>query len=172
MAVTLRGTLLLIGLLTALVAFQAFTRRPAGGGVAMAPGALLSVPPRSVTRVEIEERDWQLVAIRSHDGWRDTGGRALPSETVDDLLETLAGLRPVLVVEHEPERPGDYGLGPHAMTLRVVDGEGTQLALEVGERNPAWTGLYVREVGRPAVLLVGALLRWEIDKLRGRSRDA
>jgi hypothetical protein len=48
----------------------------------------------------------------------------------------------------------------------VLDDTETLLALEVGATNPARTGVYVRRIGEPAVLLVGALLRWEIEKLR------
>ena len=45
------------------------------------------------------------------------------------------------------------------------------LAMDIGTRNPAWTGSYARRDGRDEVLLVGALLRWELEKLRS-ARDA
>jgi len=43
--------------------------------------------------------------------------------------------------------------------------------MDIGNRNPAWTGSYARRAGRAEVLLVGAVLRWELDKLRS-AREA
>jgi hypothetical protein len=40
------------------------------------------------------------------------------------------------------------------------------LDLEVGAMNPSETAVYVRRMGHSPVLLVGALLHWELQKLR------
>ena len=49
---------------------------------------------------------------------------------------------------------------------RVANDTGTIADVEVGAMNPAGTGVYVRRYGEPPVLLVGALLRWELEKVR------
>src|SRR3989442_1562213 len=67
----------------------------------------------------------------------------------------------------DPATPGDYGLGPGGRRLGLAAADGRPLlALELGERNPAWTGLYARRAGEPAVLLVGGVLAWELEKVR------
>jgi hypothetical protein len=72
-----------------------------------------------------------------------------------------------MVVDAEPVDEAGYGLGASAQRLLVTGADGRPLlALEVGERNPAWTGLYVRRKGEREVVMVGALLRWELEKLR------
>jgi hypothetical protein len=40
------------------------------------------------------------------------------------------------------------------------------VAIEVGAMNPAETGVYVRRSGQRPILLIGALLRWELEKVR------
>src|SRR5207247_1051853 len=92
---------------------------------------------------------------------------AWPDGAVTDLIAALGGLRPLTTVDADPATPGDYGLGPGARRLELAGADGRPfLALELGERNPAWTGLYARRAGEPAVLLVGAVLGWELEKLR------
>jgi hypothetical protein len=40
------------------------------------------------------------------------------------------------------------------------------LQLEIGSRNPAWTGVYAAAHRCREIELVGALLHWEVEKLR------
>src|SRR5207244_11527338 len=75
--------------------------------------------------------------------------------------------RPLAPVDPGPATPGDYGLGPGGRRLELAAADGRPvLALELGGRNPAWTGLYARRAGEPAVLLVGGVLAWELEKVR------
>jgi hypothetical protein len=175
---TPRGTLVLVVILAALTGYLWLAEvRPRAGIVAPAPGGhareelpLLAVPPGRVARVELEQGETLLTALRRDGEWADARGRPWRANVVSDLVETLGALRPVMVVDPDPERPADYGLGPEASRLRLVGADGEELlVLEVGERNPAWTGLYARRAGRREVMLVGAVLRWELEKLRSAS---
>ncbi len=96
---------------------------------------------------------------------------AFPAEPAPLLAVPAAAVGRVELVEGErrlnPATPGDYGLGPGGPRLELAAADGRPLlALELGERNPAWTGLYARRTGEPAVLLVGGVLAWELEKLR------
>lgn len=167
-----RGTGLLVIVLAALVAYLWLVEAPqrAGRGQptsATEPPPLLTAAPSGVSRVEIEQGKSKLVAVRRDGGWVDASGRPWQSPGVADLLDTLTTLRPVMVVDPDPSEPADYGLGPDATRLRLAGADGRSiLGLEVGERNPAWTGLYARVAGHKDVVLVGAVLRWELEKLR------
>jgi hypothetical protein len=169
-ALTARGTGLLLAVCAALIGYLwLFELRPRQGGAPAAPEAapLLPVAPAAVARVEVEERGRRLTALRGEDGWSDPSGRPWRTDAVADLVATLGSLRPVMVVDPRPHDPSDYGLGASARRLEVAttaDGRPV-LALEVGERNPAWTGLYARRGGHPEVLLIGAVLGWELDKV-------
>lgn len=46
------------------------------------------------------------------------------------------------------------------------------LMLLVGDRNPAWTGVYARVPPADRVVLIGSVLSWELDKLVGAARQA
>src|SRR5262249_45157298 len=103
--------------------------------------------------------------------WRDAHGRPWPNQAVDDLLATLAALHPLRSIEAEPAEIERYGIGERR--LRIVRDDGSPaLDLEIGRANPADTALYIRRTGEPTILLVGSVLRWELDKLtRAPLRD-
>jgi hypothetical protein len=164
-----RGTALLLAVLAALGLYVLLEyRRPA----TLAPEAesappLLRVPATAVVRIEVDDADGRLIAQRAASGWTDGAGRPWQGDAPGDLLDVLATLGPIMVVDPEPADPADYGLGPGARRLTLSGaGERVLLALEVGERNPAWTGLYARVAGERRVLLVGAVLHWELEKLK------
>jgi hypothetical protein len=169
--VTARGTALLVFAFAGLAGYlwlgELRPRAHWRGQPAVVAGTpLLRVPPAQVTRVDLEEREARLTALR-HDGrWVDPRGQAWQGDAVSDLLDTLAGLPEIMVVDPAPENPADYGLGADAPRLRLLGADGRDvLSLEIGERNPAWTGIYARVAGRREVVLVGAVLHWELEKL-------
>jgi len=166
---TVRGTVLLVGLLAALLAYLWLGElRPRHGRArAKAIPTLLVAAPAEVTRIDLEEQGKRLVAIRRDGKWVDPEGHAWRGDAVGDLLDTLGTLSPVMVVDADPAEPSDYGLGPDTPRLRLMAAQGKELlSLEIGERNPAWTGLYARLAGQREVILVGAVLHWELEKLR------
>jgi hypothetical protein len=171
---TARGTGLLLALLVTLAGYlwvaEVRPRRAAPPLPAGTPEAPPLLATSDVARVELQEGGTRLTAVRRDGGWADGSGRPWRPAAVADLVETLGGLRPIMVVDPDPEQPADYGLGPDETQLRLFGPDGQALlALEVGERNPAWTALYARLAGRREVILVGAVLRWELEKLRDAS---
>jgi hypothetical protein len=167
--VTARGTGLLLAVMAALLGYLWFAelrpRRQAESVPTAAP--LLAIPPAAVARVKLEEEGRRVTAVRRDGAWLDERGRRWREDAVASLVDTLGALRPVMVVAHDPAEPAEYGLGPTAPRLEVAGDDGQPvLTLELGARNPAWTGLYARHAGGREVVLVGALLAWELDKLR------
>src|SRR3989442_506947 len=163
----LSGPALLVALLaTRAGSLWVVERRPAPA-FPPEPAPLLAVPTAAVARVELVEGERRLTAVRGERGWTDAAGRPWSQDPVSDLLAALGALRPLATVDPDPATPGDYGLGPGGRRLRLAAADGRPLlALELGERNPAWTGLYARRAGEPAVLLVGGVLAWELEKVR------
>jgi len=163
-----RSTALLVAVLAGLVGYlwlgEARPRQRAERASSEAP--FLAVTAGSVARVELDESGGRLTAVRADGGWRDAAGARWRDGAVESLLDTLGTLGPVTVVARDPTDPTEYGLGTGAARLRVTTDDGrSALALELGARNPAWTGLYARRAGEHEVLLVGALLGWELEKL-------
>jgi hypothetical protein len=166
---TLRGTAVLILLGVALVGYLWLVEaRPRLAESPPAASPLLGAPAAAVARVELAERTRRLVAARRDGRWLDANGRPWRDDAVTDLVRTLGTLAPLMVVDPTPEADADYGLDNGAARLSLLAGDGQPLlVLELGDRNPASTGLYVRRAGEQGVLLVGAVLGWELDKLRG-----
>jgi hypothetical protein len=167
--VTARGTALLLVVLAVLAgllwATELGPRRAAPSPAD--PPALLDVPPSMVARIDVEGGGRSIVAVRHEDRWTDAAGRRWDGDVPGDLVTTLAGLRPLMVVDPDPTAPADFGLGPGAERLHLLAADGrTLLTLDVGNRNPSWTGLYARRDGRKEILLVGGILHWELEKLR------
>lgn len=163
---TERGTALLVLVLALVGGWLWLAGAPRPASKPAAP-PLLRTSAGSVAQVEFEEAGDRITAVRRGDGWADASGRAWQANAVSDLVETLGELAPIMVVDPDPRDPTDYGLGPAAARLALTGARGERLlALEVGERNPAWTGLYARVAGTREVVLVGAVLRWELEKLR------
>jgi hypothetical protein len=150
--------MVLAAVLAALVAYLVVTRPPAGP----ARGRTMLTPPLGVaTAVEIVRDGETTRFVRRGGTWS--------SPAAADLIDALASLEVLDVVEDAPSDPSTYGLGADALRLRVrvLSDAGEELvALEIGATNPAETAVYVRRVGSAPVLLVGALLRWELEKLR------
>jgi hypothetical protein len=167
-----RGTALLVGVLAVLGGWLWLLERRTPEASLSVSAPLLAAPPARVARVELEQGARRLVALRSAGGWTDADGRPWHGDVIPDVLATLATLAPVMVVDDAPHATGDYGLAPPARRLRLAtDAEAPVLDLEIGEPNPAATGLYARVGGRREVVLVGALLGWELEKLASAAPD-
>jgi hypothetical protein len=162
---TARGTVALLAVLAALLGYVTMVDRPSVRPTDVAP--LLTVPPAQATRVEIVWPEARLLGVRRDGEWRDERERGLPSGLVDDLLSALATVRPIETLTASAAAASEYGFGAKATTVAVAAAGNPLLALEVGDRTPSWTGVYVRRSGAPDVLVVGALLHWELAKLRG-----
>jgi hypothetical protein len=165
-----RGTAVLLGVLAALAGYLWLVELPTHRverPSEEAAGAPLLSARDEVGRVELEAAGERLAAVRVGGRWTDPHGRPWRGDAVGALVASLAVLRPIMVIDPAPREPAEYGLGPDAarLELRAADGR-SLLRLEIGERNPAWTGLYARLGDRPEVVLVGAQLRWEIEKVR------
>jgi hypothetical protein len=170
---TMRGTIALLVVALALVAVVGMERAPI---VPTRPlpqpegPPLLSAPIVTAARLEWKRGRDRLTLVRTPAGWSDAAGHPWPADVVEVALDALASLHPRTVVAGEADDLAQFGLAPAAERLRVLDGAGNVLLdIEIGSRNPAWTGSYARRAGHPDVLLVGAVLRWELDKLRPAS---
>jgi hypothetical protein len=173
--VTPRGTLVMLAIAAALavgVWMDQPRLLPAPPTAAPRTPALLAAAP-AATRLEWQRESERLTLVQASDGWRDALGHRWPAGTVEGVLEVLASLHPHAVAPGAEVDLAEYGLAPARERLRVLDDTGRELlALDIGDRNPAWTGVYARRAGDDEVLLVGALLRWELDKLRSARESA
>jgi hypothetical protein len=161
---TARGTAALYAVLLVLGALVWLTTP--GPETAAGPRGLLDVESRDrIARLEWVEADRRIELTRDDHGWRDAEGRRFDGGQVADLLEALTTVHPLTTIDAADDEAAGYGLAP-PRRLRLLDaGRRVLFDIAIGRRNPAATGLYVRLNGSDDVLLVGALLDWELAKL-------
>jgi len=160
---TWRSTTALITVLAALVLVLWWNDRPPG--IRPAPSAAPLLAPGDVpTIVEIQTADVTHRFERADGRWRTANAGGDP-DAVPALLDALRTLAPLLVVDAAPATPADFGLGPDAVRLVASSEQAVMLDLDVGTRNPARTGVYVRHHGTAPIAMTGALLAWELGKV-------
>jgi hypothetical protein len=159
--VTPRGTLALLGAFLLLLAYLVLVPPPAPPEL---PEPLVAVPGASVDDIAVTWPDTHLEVRRTHGDWRSDAGALVPPDAVGDLLAALSTLRPTETLP-AGDPMADYGLDARATTLVISAAGSTVLSLRVGDRNPAWTGVYVQRSGSNDVVVIGALLHWELEKL-------
>ena len=103
------------------------------------------------------------------DGWEilDHGERApIPDGWVDDALETMAGLVELIDIGPRTDlSEEEFGFSPPMDRVSVGLGDGREIQILLGDRNPPLTGVYALVLPGEHVVLVGAVLLLEIEKL-------
>jgi len=135
-------------------------KRPIGSTVD-ASSPLLEFALEEVEEIHIQYRALKLQTRRDNGGW---SGVSRP-ERVDSFLDTLAEMVQIMALQASAEDPSIFGLEPPTgrIDLRLRDAPPIHLLL--GGPNPAGTANYARIGSTGPVVLTGALLRWELDKL-------
>jgi hypothetical protein len=117
-----------------------------------------------VRSVSVTLRGRRVSAERVGKGWavgdRSVGGPAV--EALDDLVETLVGLR--AVDAFLPRDAASYGLDPPQGIVSVTTARGTR-TLVLGGLNAAGSAVYARREGDPRVLQVGTALLSALERV-------
>lgn len=122
---------------------------------------LVEIDPGDVVGVEVDSNGETRSTQRTDSGWT---GAANPN-AITDLLQNLTQLGVLMDIPSGPGELQDYGLEPPHGELRLqLRNASTPLVLQIGDRNPATTGVYVRLGKSGPVVLAGALAAWEIEK--------
>lgn len=88
-----------------------------------------------------------------------------PPDAVDDFLENVRELSEILVLDVPAAELSDHGLDPPRIKITLERRAAPPLSLSVGNHNPPATGVYVQTSEKTQVILTGALLLWEVEKL-------
>ncbi len=142
--------------------------RPLSGSQAVADRErpALNFTAEEVTQIELVYNQQRLVCQRSQDGWHLVAtGMSVRTEAVQDFLSNLGKLIHLGDVEGIQEELGEYGLKPPRASITLqLNGQETR-RLQIGTRNPVQSSLYAQINDSPQVVLVGAVVLWDIRKL-------
>lgn len=123
--------------------------------------ALLSFSPERVEAIQLHRESLQLRLERRDGTWR---GAQRP-EMIDDFLRNLSELVEIRRLDVARGELSDYGLDPPRATLELFLREEAPVVLLVGDRNPSLTSTYVQIGPGGPVVITGAVLLWELEKL-------
>jgi len=122
-----------------------------------------------VEAIEIERGGKVFRLDRVSSGWEilDHGERsAVVDDRVTEFLDTVGSL--VELVEIGPASAvslEEFGLSEPEDRIVLIPGSGKEIQILLGDRNPPLTGIYVEVLPGERVVLVGAVLLLEVDKL-------
>jgi hypothetical protein len=89
----------------------------------------------------------------------------VPADAIDDFLMNLKKLVNLGEVEGAATQLSEYGLQPpSSRVILQVEGEGAR-TLTIGKHNPVQTSIYAQVNESPQVVLVGAVVLWDMRKL-------
>lgn len=128
---------------------------------------LLSFDAASVAAITLRRGDQQWRAERTGKGWSGAG----ENTDMNDFLHDLGDLAEIMPIEIGPDTLREHGLEPPQASLELTRTSQPPIVLLIGNRNPPATGVYVRVGADGPVVLTGALLLWDLEKIE-RAFDA
>jgi len=122
---------------------------------------VLDFDPAAVVGVRLERAGEIRHSEREGGEWHGVENPTL----LDDFLHTLSTIGVLSEIPADQAGLEEYGLHPpHSIVELRLRGQQAPLVLQIGDRNPPTTGVYVRAGDNPRVVLAGALVTWEFEK--------
>jgi hypothetical protein len=128
--------------------------------------AVLDFEVEKVSKIDLVFEGQHLVCERTAEGWKQVSSETpIRQDAVEDFLSNLKKLVNLGEVESGSTYLSEYGLQPPVgrIVLRV-EGVGER-TLTIGKHNPVQTSLYAQVNESPQVVLVGAVVLWDMRKL-------
>jgi Domain of unknown function (DUF4340) len=120
---------------------------------------LLDAAPADVIAVRLEHAGRRVAVQRADATWKPV---------VDDFLQNLTEIGVLMHIAGGDAHLQDYGLAPPQSIVELrFRTQRPPLVLQIGDSNPAATGVYLRFGDRGPVVLAGALLVWEFERAFG-----
>ena len=167
-----RSTLVLLGSVVTVATYLRFADTPSappdrasgqapGMATALAMHRLVAFDPGDVVGVQLQRMDQTRSVHRQNGTWEGIDDPA----AINDFLHTLAELPVLMDISPSDRDLAEFGLAPPVGVIVLHTDTDHPLVLQIGNRNPATTGVYVRTGENGTVVLAGALIEWEFDKL-------
>lgn len=135
---------------------------------------VVELDPKTIQRIEVTPREGAPYSfLRKDRTWflaSAAGDIEVPSDRLDGFLDTLAGLTRLVVIDEPDLNLAEFGLAPPRARVTLRDGGDRTITLALGDRNPPLTALYVQVLPGTNIVLAGAVLLWEFDKLVALSK--
>lgn len=131
---------------------------------------LVALPPGGIPSIAVRGDGVAGVFDRAGTGWTfaPEGGaaRSVDPDVPEGFLRTITGL--TRLTQFVDPAVAAFGLAAPRGSFALGGSSGVRV--DIGDRNPTLTAVYVRLGDSPEVVLVGSVLLWEWDKLLAEAR--
>ncbi len=142
--------------------------RPLSGQLAGAQEErpVLNFAAEDVTQIALLYNKRRLTCQRTAEGWKQTpSGLPIPTDTIQDFLTNMGKLLQLGELTGVQTELAEYGLKPPEASITLqLQGQETR-NLHIGARNPVQSSLYAQINEAPQVVLVGAVVLWDMRKV-------
>lgn len=172
-----RGLIIAVLVLCALTGalYWAKSHKPANNDLALAKQpVILNIKSSDVDGLTVTRQGSPpVVLVQDGGSWRITQPEPLPanSNSVTDLLSTLAPLNAERVIETAPGNLGAYGLATPGLEISVREKDGKTQTLELGDATPTGNSVYAMIAGKPDVYTTPAYNKSGLNKGLNDLRD-
>jgi len=129
---------------------------------------LFSLAPWDVKALRVVTFDGrELFCERKGESWRLWKGTQTENvqSTVEDFLTALFTTQQIDRFAAQGQSMGDFGLDTPSHIITVTDRTDKDYQLRLGETSPTGACTYAQFAESPDILVVGALLEWEVQKV-------
>lgn len=127
---------------------------------------VLNFAPEDVTQIALVSNTRRLTCQRTAEGWKQMpSGLPISTDAIQDFLTNLGKLLHLGDVAGVQTELAEYGLQPPQASITLqLEGQETR-SLHIGTRNPVQSSLYAQINDTPQVVLVGAVVLWDMRKV-------
>jgi len=165
-----KHTLIIVLILLGLVVYYSFFEYNAvskkKGGVIGTP--LLAFSPEEVKKIEIKKITGdELIGEREGRRWRLLKGNMIENwePSINDFIVNLLTSVEIEKFRVENSELKNYGLETPAFQITLTDITDKTYQILIGDTNPGRTSIYVKFAESPHVIISGAVLNYELQKI-------
>ncbi|MGA2273506.1 MAG: DUF4340 domain-containing protein [Bryobacteraceae bacterium] len=135
---------------------------------------IVSIPEGRFREIRLQKAGAAPV-ILSHDSgkWVLTAPQPLPADpdASASLVSTLSSVTADKTIDDNPADLAGFGLASPAMKAQVIEQDGKEVELAVGDDTPTNSGAYAKVAGDPHVYMVASYVKTSLDKTVNDLRD-
>ena len=165
-----KHTLIVVLLLLGLVVYYSFFESHDSSkdrGKKIGP-PLLALRPEEVKKIEINSlKGGELIGEWKEKRWSLLKGNEVGNweATIDDFMVNLLMLVEIEKFRVENTQLKNFGLENPALRITLTDITDKTYQILIGDTNPVRTSVYVKFVESPNVIITGAILNYELQKI-------
>ncbi|MGB7761378.1 MAG: DUF4340 domain-containing protein [Bryobacteraceae bacterium] len=135
---------------------------------------IVSIAEAQFREIRLQKAGAEPVVLHLDKGkWALTAPQPLPAdpEAASSLVSALSSVSGDKTIEENATDLAPYGLASPALKAQVIETDGKQVELAIGDDTPTNSGVYAKVSGNPRVYMVASYVKTSLDKTVNDLRD-